>query len=267
MALDYLITLLNGDNPLTFVIGVLVGAITKKYGAMAYDFVLKRINFPNYLYPLFGKRFYGLYLDKSNKQNFYDFQIKSMLYEVFSIFKHLDLTVENTSKIFYRTAFKDKGDIDTIELFDEIIKRVKQSVKKPFTYQFDTHNHKRFEFMIKEFEELIQPYLSPQEAYLLMMLSGSCFGATYSQHLYPDCIKIVLKITVGNTNIASYDMDDRYFTLLLFSSYFIQDPDKANDLLLDGLNYYQESKDKKDFDIFNFVMEAIYRQLPTGAKP
>jgi hypothetical protein len=267
MDINYLITLFNGDNPLTFVIGVFVGVITKRYGTMAYDFVLKRVNFPNFLYPLFGKRFYGLFIVQITKKNFDDVQIKSMLYEIFCIFKKLNLTVENTSKILYRTAFKDKGDVDTVELFDEIIKRVKQSVKKPFTYHFDTLNHKRFEFMIKEFEELSQPYLSPQEAYLLMMMSGSCFGAVYLQNIYPDCIKIVIKMTISTVEIAGLEIEDKYFFLLLFSSFFIQDSDKANDLVLDGLNYYQENKDKEDFDIFNFVTNAINNQLPERTKP
>jgi hypothetical protein len=162
--------------------------------------------------------------------------------------------------------FKEKGDIDTIGLFAEISKRVLKSVDKHFWLNTESPSHKRFKFMLKEFEELSQPYLSSQEAYLLMMLSGSCLGAVYFQHLYPYCITIVMKMTIENSNLAKLDPSNKYYFFLLFSSFFIQDILKSEDLVNEGIIYYKTKKDEKDFDIFSFVKNAINSQLPNGAK-
>jgi hypothetical protein len=251
----------SDDTGIGFIFGIVLAAGYKKYGTKFLDLLVRNINLPFNLIFFTNKKFYGLDTKYLEQTGFSIVQVSSLLYEIYCIFKQYNLTNEDSTKILYLDSFKDKGTINTIGLFNRIENRGIQSVEKFFEIHDNTTSHERFKSLIKEFELICNPYIEVQQSYLLMMLSGSCFGATYSKELYGTCVRIACNMTISNPNLINESNLEKSNRLILLVSYFLPTSRLSEDFIELSIDYLRLNYKEKDFDIYSFIMLTINSQL------
>ena len=253
------------DSILTFVfVYILVKPISKKFGTRFIEFIFKLTNLPYYVNIFCKDKFAGLNVKLSIKGGFTEQQIKSLLYEVFCICKAQDLTVEGKTYILYKDSFKEKGSSNTVNFYSSIKTRGFKVVDNFFTHNTVTANHSRFLLMIKEFELFCNLYISPSEAYLLTMLSGSCFGAVYEAAFLNSIVRIACNITIDNNELADLTNYGRHLKLFGLCGYLFADEETAMNFKNLCTDYFELNNKNKEFDIYSFIVITLTRLLQEG---